>query len=183
MSFTSHFPAASLLTVLVNNAISTNTLASNYFEPINEGAIAVEQFNAGPTPLGVTLPLFGAFAGLSRISTTASQGDPDDDIVVLAATDTASGSVLLTLSNRNAIFDLLQPISFIIPAGRRCPQNVNIISLLPSGLYQGATYNSVQSSISVEETPIGVCSTNITMLAYSIVQMSLFTISAVDLRF
>ena len=166
---------ASLLTALVNNAAATRTVASNYFEPINEGAIVVEQFSAGPTPLGSVLPLFGAYAGFTRVST--SPGSGDDDVVALAAVDTSTGAVLLTLSNRNGLQSFVQPVALTLPGGRSCAGNASVLTLSPSGLYQEGVFSSTATSVAVVALPGGGgCTASLDLPAYGVVQAQFLTV-------
>jgi len=160
----------------VNNAAVTHTVASNYFEPINEGAIAVEQFSAGPTPLGSVLPLFGAYAGLTRVS--ASLGSGDDDVVALSAVDSATEAVLLTVSNRNGLVSFVQPVTLTLTAGRSCAGNASVLTLSPSGLYQEGVFSSTASSVAVVTFPGGGgCTASLDLPAYGVVQTRFATMT------
>ena len=101
---------ASFLTMALSSAEAFGVQFTNYFEPINEGAVRVLQFSAGPTPLGALMPLLGSLAGATRLGVAASGGgggNSDDDVVALAALAAgapapAPQSLVLLLTNRNA---------------------------------------------------------------------------------
>lgn len=104
---------ASFMTMALTNAENFGVSYTNYFEPINEGAIEVLQFSALPTPLGVVLPLFGALAGSTRLAVEQLAPGSDDDVAGIAglvhATD-ATSSILVCLTNRNATAGFTQAL-------------------------------------------------------------------------
>ncbi len=100
---------ASFLSMIVNCAIEQGVFYTNYFEPINEGAIQVLQFSATPTPLGLVMPLFGTLAGSQRLAVAQTPGVDDDVIAVAATTDNA---VYVVLTNRNSTSPYTQWIHF-----------------------------------------------------------------------
>ena len=51
--------AAGFLAAAAREAQATNLLYSNYFEPVNEGAIAVRPFSSSLTSVGQVMRLFG----------------------------------------------------------------------------------------------------------------------------
>jgi hypothetical protein len=102
---------ASFLTMALNAAELYGMEYTNYFEPINEGAIQVLQFSASPTPLGVVLPFFGALAGATRLAVTES-GAGDDDVAAVAAVAGAPWRLTLLLTNRNATGGWTQLVRF-----------------------------------------------------------------------
>jgi alpha-N-arabinofuranosidase len=105
---------ASFLTMALNAAEANGVQFTNYFEPINEGAIQVLQFSSTPTPLGVVMPLFGALAGATRLAAVDSAAGGDDDVVAVAAAAGAPGAATLTLllTNRNATAGYTQYVRF-----------------------------------------------------------------------
>ena len=109
---------ASFLTMALNAAEANGVQFTNYFEPINEGAIQVLQFSAAPTPLGEVLPLFGALAGATRLGVAESGAGGDDDVVAVAAVAAggapapAPQTITLLLSNRNATGGFTQWVRF-----------------------------------------------------------------------
>ena len=137
---------ASFITMVLNSAIELGIGYTNYFEPINEGAIQVLQFSVTPTPLGVVMPMFGALAGTTRLSTSQSPGDDDDDIICVAAISEAK--ISLILSNRNSTDGFLQWVHF---DGIRLASNATVTTLMASGgigpgSFFGTSINAVDVS-------------------------------------
>jgi hypothetical protein len=100
---------ASFLSMIVNSAVEQGVVYTNYFEPINEGAIQVLQFSSTPTPLGLVMPLFGILAGSQRLAVAQATGVDDDVIAVAAKSDK---SVYVVLTNRNSTSPYTQYIHF-----------------------------------------------------------------------
>lgn len=171
---------ASLLSTVINNAPTVGLYATNYFEPINEGAITVNQFTAEPTPLGIVMPLFSAYGGLTRLLTTAANtSNPDDDVLVVAGIDDANdGDVLLTLTNRNSTHAYAQKLSVILPVRTRstatdgsssllsCAPNAAVTRLIPTDLSHWMQYIVNTSSVEVTN-----CTTVVDVPPYGIVQV------------
>jgi alpha-L-arabinofuranosidase len=110
---------ASLLGAVIGLAANASIAFSNYFEPINEGALAVSQFSVAPTPLGVVMPLYAAYGGAARLDVSAAGGAPApgtaDDVAFVAAVlpPSRGGGVLVTLANRNATAGYVQPVAVV----------------------------------------------------------------------
>lgn len=112
--------AASLLTLLAIAAEELLLLATNYYEPINDGAIVVGPHGASLTPLGETFALYACHQGqrllrrmeLGQLFTSARH----DDVAILATVD-KNGVLLLSAANRNAAAPVDVPLTLI----RRSP--------------------------------------------------------------
>ncbi len=99
----------------LNSAQANGVQFTNYFEPINEGAIQVLQFSSTPTPLGEVMPLFGALAGATRLGVAEEGGGGDDDVAAVAAVAggaPANALFTLLLTNRNATGGFTQMVRF-----------------------------------------------------------------------
>ena len=91
---------ASFLTVVISTAHMYGVEFTNYFEPINEGALQVLQFSVTPTPLGIVMPLFANLAGATRVAVEQLTPGGDDDVVGVAGI--AGSTLTVILTNRNA---------------------------------------------------------------------------------
>lgn len=100
---------SSFMTMVLNCAEEFGVVYTNYFEPVNEGAIDVLQFSATPTPLGVVMPFFGALAGGTRLAVSTAAGGDDDIVGVAAVTE---GALTVVLTNRNASQGFIQWLHF-----------------------------------------------------------------------
>jgi hypothetical protein len=149
--------------------------ATNYFEPVNEGAITVSQFSVEKTPLGVVMPLFAAYAGASRL--TISDGT-DDDVAVVAALQ--SNNVLVTLSNRNSSTSFEQPVVVSTVSGLSCESSANLTTLTPTDLSYWSAFAAANSSVPVlvNSSSVHSCRTTVIVPAYGIVQLRLALVSS-----
>jgi hypothetical protein len=106
---------ASLFSALLTTFEATRVTFSNYFEPINEGALQVGPFDVAVTPLGAVFPLYAGYAGALMVSAGPWAGG--DDVIVVAGLQGgvagAAGTLLLTLVNRNATSAVSQPLSLV----------------------------------------------------------------------
>ena len=107
---------ASFLTMASTNAVALGLAFTNYFEPVNEGAIEVLQFSAQPTPLGVVMPVFASLAGATRLAVSQDPGG-DDDVVAVAAVAASAArpggkAIAVVLTNRNATAAFTQWLRF-----------------------------------------------------------------------
>jgi len=100
---------ASFLTMAVSNAKDQGLAYTNYFEPINEGALTVLQFSVAPTPLGLVLPYFGQLVGGMRLGLEGGSG-VDDDVVACAAAFTST--LVSVITNRNSTSGYVQWLHF-----------------------------------------------------------------------
>lgn len=101
---------SSFLTVALSTAVEFGIAYTNYFEPINEGALQVLQFSVAPTPLGFVMPLYGALAGATRVAVEQLTPGGDDDVVGVAGV--LGGSLTVVLTNRNAEVGFTQWVHF-----------------------------------------------------------------------
>eukprot|EP01044_Picomonas_judraskeda_P004752 COSAG03_NODE_426_length_8006_cov_75.576957_3_plen_301_part_00 len=93
--------AAGFLGAVTRGARENNLQMTNYFEPVNEGAIQVLPFNSTLTPVGEVMRLFSHHTGgtLLAVPDAAINGSLDT-----TATASADGKTLVvTLANLNAV--------------------------------------------------------------------------------
>ena len=104
---------ATLLSLVIGNAAAEGIAFTNYFEPVNEGAIAVGQFSCALTPLGQMLPLFSLHAGGVRVGNATAAPCAGCDVISSATWHvprSGRGHLQLTLVNRNAVAAFVQPV-------------------------------------------------------------------------
>ena len=141
---------ASFLTMLLNNALQYGVSFSNYFEPINEGAVQVRQFTSVATPLGVVLPLFGARAGSARLVVSQASVGADDDVIGVAALASNGGrkTITLVLTNLNAGCDWTQRVQF---AGAKVSSSAVVRLLTANGYTTNSTFAASSFTVTVGE--------------------------------
>ena len=71
---------------------------TNYFEPVNEGAVRVGPFGAALSPVGQVMPFYAAHSGGRRLAVPAALGDLD-----VVATMADGGGILLTVAHLSAV--------------------------------------------------------------------------------
>jgi len=92
--------AASFLGSVTRGALAQNLQMSNYFEPVNEGAVVVSPFSSKLTPVGQVMQLFSAHLNGKLVALPAAAFSGDLDTL---ATLGASGELTVTVSNLNAV--------------------------------------------------------------------------------
>ncbi len=91
---------AALLNMLCRDAHSLGVYMAAYFQPVNEGAIAVTPFDSKLTPIGQVFSLYKAHHGNRLIKIPEQAGDADVDVCV---SHQADGKLVATMVNRNPI--------------------------------------------------------------------------------
>jgi len=94
--------AANFLGVVMRNAARLGIKFTNYFEPINEGALSVGPTRTKVTPLGEVLKLYSQHQGRMRIN--GYSDNPDLDVIASVKTSQSNSdeAVMFTIANRNA---------------------------------------------------------------------------------
>jgi hypothetical protein len=158
---------ASLLSLVVSSAQSQGLAYSNYFEPINEGAIAVEQFSVSLTPLGVLMPLLSQHGAGRRVE--AAPLLPTPYILPMATLHAAPQaqppSLLLTLVNRNATQAFVQPLALL---GYSAPPATASVRVLAA---TGPTADSVFVASDTTAPVSAAGELRVVCPAYSVVQV------------
>ena len=145
--------AAAFLGSVTRVASELNVAFTNYFEPINEGAIFVGPFGSQLTPAGEVMAMMARHAG----GALASASMQDDDLDVLAtvhrSTHAAAGTVLITVTNLVAE-DALgpKPCLFTVDGSTPPPKQIVQVTLLEaSGFAQNSTFHRATSSVALTE--------------------------------
>lgn len=143
---------ASFLTMSVNAAEAYGLAFTNLFEPVNEGALQVLQFDVSATPLGAAMPLFAALAGATRLAVEQPTPGGDDDVAAVAAVATgpaADALITLILSNRNATSGFTQWVLF---DGETVAPTATVTLLAATGGFSsGSVFASSTFTISVSD--------------------------------
>merc|ERR1712039_130905 len=88
--------AASFLSAVTQSASSANLRHTNYFEPINEGAISVKPFRTSLTPVGQVMELYAQHQKGTRIVTSIVNEDGNLNVL---ATLHGDRKVIMTVAN------------------------------------------------------------------------------------
>jgi hypothetical protein len=143
---------ASFLTMIINNALSQGIGYTNYFEPINEGAIQVLQFSASPTPLGFIMPRFGALAGSTRLLLSQNDNPSDNDIIGVASVSRdasdSSSTISIILTNRNASTGFTQ---MVLVDGQRVATTASVRLLNANGFSTNSYFTDETFSVPINE--------------------------------
>ncbi len=105
---------ASLLNMLCRESDSLGVSMAAYFQPVNEGAIAVTPFSARLTPIGQVFALYRAHHGNRLIKLQQLPGDSDVDVCASISGDGAR--VAVTLVNRNPVLERV--VELALPSER-----------------------------------------------------------------
>ena len=93
--------AASFLGSVTRGAQAQNLQMTNYFEPINEGAVVVSPFSSNLTPVGQVMKLFSAHTSGTLVALPAAAFSGDLDTV--ATLDANGRGLTITISHLNAV--------------------------------------------------------------------------------
>ena len=164
---------ASFLTMIINNAQEQGLAYTNYFEPINEGALQVLQFSVTPTPLGVLMSIFGSLAGSTRLllSTQTSTVINTDIIGVAAISKDSSdiSSINVILTNRNASTSYSQ---MILIDGQTVATTASVTVLNATGFTTGSFFISETFSVPILSGWITVPIPPFSITTFSVVCLS-----------
>ncbi len=151
----------------MRSAASMGLAYSNYFEPVNEGAIVVGQFSVALTPLGLIMPLFSQHGAGRRVEASPLLARP-----FILPTATLHGSskggafVLLTLINRNATQAFVQPLSLLgLPAA--LPAAASTQTYAATGPTADSNFTVSQGTVPIS----GAGGLAVACPAYSVVQV------------
>ena len=140
---------------------------SNYFEPVNEGAIVVGQFSVALTPLGLVMPLFAQHGAGWRLEAAPLLEQP---YILPTATLHGEGGgasfVLLTLVNRNATQAFVQPLS-LLGLGAAPPAAASTLTYAATGATADSTFTVSQGTVPIA----GAGALAVPCPAYSVVQV------------
>ena len=83
---------------MTRGARANNLQFSNYFEPVNEGAIQVLAFNSSLTPVGEVMRLYSHHATGDLLELPAAVNDPEGDIDTTATLSSDGGTLVVTVA-------------------------------------------------------------------------------------
>ena len=95
--------AAGFLGAITRGARANNLQMTNYFEPVNEGAVQVHPFNSLLTPVGLVMQLFSHHTAGILLQDPANMSAADGDLDVTATIATNGSSLVVTVANLNAV--------------------------------------------------------------------------------
>ena len=141
--------AAAFLGSVTRVAVELNVAFTNYFEPINEGAIFVGPFGSQLTPVGEVMALMAEHTGGVQAQTSTHDEDLDVLATIHSGANASDRSVLVTVTNLVAE-DALgpKPLHFVLTDGPTPlpKQTVQVTVLEASGFAQNSTFSHVTSS-------------------------------------
>ena len=143
--------AAAFLGSVTRFASELNVAFTNYFEPVNEGAIFVGPFSSQLTPAGEAMAMIAGHAG-GALALTSVQ---DDDLDVLATVHRgkhAGGSTVLVTVTNLVAEDALGPKPFVLTVSRPAAlpkQTVQVTVLEASGFAQNSTFHRAASTVAL----------------------------------
>ena len=121
--------AAGFLAAATRVATTEYLRFTNYFEPVNEGAIQVYPFNATLTPVGEVMALFAQHQGRTRIALPDAAFGANIDTVATVGNGTVKASghtsrrdhIVLPIPRQNACIGTRFPVASV--AGHRSSWN------------------------------------------------------------
>jgi hypothetical protein len=152
---------ASLLSLIIRSVASMGLAYSNYFEPVNEGAITVEQFTVSLTPLGVIMPLLSQHGGGRRLEALPALPQP----YILPTATLHSGALVLTLINRNATQAFEQPLS--LAGWPALLPSASVLTYAATGPTADSNFTEAQGAVPIS----GAGELTVLCPAYSVVQV------------
>ena len=159
---------ASLLSLIMRSAASMGLAYSNYFEPVNEGAIVVGQFSVALTPLGLVMPLFSQHGAGRRLEVAPLLEQPYvlPTATLHSSSEGGASFVLLTLVNRNATQAFVQPLS-LLGLGAAPPAAASTLTYAATGPTADSNFTVSQSTVPI----VGAGALAVPCPAYSVVQV------------
>jgi alpha-L-arabinofuranosidase len=94
--------AAGFLGAITRGARANDLQMSNYFEPVNEGAVQVLPFGSLLTPVGLVMQLFSKHTGGGLLEVRCT-GAPTDDLDNTATVSADGKTLVVTVANLNAV--------------------------------------------------------------------------------
>ena len=95
--------AAGFLGAVTRGARANNLQFSNYFEPVNEGAIQVLPFNSSLTPVGEVMRLYSHHATGDLLELPTDANDPEGDLDATATLSSDGGTLIVTVASLSAV--------------------------------------------------------------------------------
>ena len=161
--------AAGFLGAVTRGARANNLQFTNYFEPINEGAVQVLPFNTTLTPVGEVMRLFSHHTGgdLLEVPTEAIAGDLD-------TTATVDGSTLIvTVASLSAVGWAPTHLSLTLDGwkggGSGSSSKGKVVSLVAQGFAEDSLFDMKETAVAVEASG----HVELTIPPFSVVQLTL----------
>ena len=162
----------------MREAKDTGLVFTNYFEPINEGAIAVHGTSAELTPVGRVFETYGRHARgeLVNVTTNASSTEVDVVATITATTalnttkaEKASRRLLVTLAGLDAVGWRQAAVRVGTPAGTVVAgSSAKVVTLRAQGFAPEADFEQA-STTEVDVGPLGEVS--VALPPFSVVQV------------
>jgi alpha-L-arabinofuranosidase len=176
---------ASFLGGVVRNAKRLGVTFTNYFEPVNEGAVTVREFDSELTPLGQVMAMFGHHQTRTRLNLPTDYATNDDlDFTASVGTLSSSASsspssngddedLLLHIVNRNATAGYSLQVELDETAGTSSAtaSTASFVVLTPTRMPLDSTTMFARTNGTVGVQAGGILQLNIP--AYGVMQISL----------
>jgi len=143
--------AAGFLGMAARTSAAYKMAFTNYFEPINEGAVHVLPFTATLTPVGQVMGLYSAHTGGAVVSVDGASGG-DLDVVATLHTD---GSAVVTVANLNAVGWFSYEVKLGL-ANTAAFTKAYTTTLLSNGISMLSTFNTTTATISVDGSNVSL---------------------------
>lgn len=142
--------AAGFLGAVTRAAPEVNLQFTNYFEPVNEGAIQAHPFNSTLTPVGQVMALYAQHQGGARVDLPPGSFGGDLDTT---ASLSAGGDLLVTVANLNAVGWTSYNVDLTL-RGWRGGAAAALTVLRASGFDAAATFDSARASAAVSASGV-----------------------------
>ena len=139
--------AAGFLGAIMREGYKAGLQYSNYFEPVNEGAVAVGPFSAELTPVGRVMALYARHQDGVRLALPAAASGGDLDVVATLS----NGVVRATVANLNAVGWVPIALELTLSPPPATGTVVSIDTLEATGFDKGSTFGPNSGTTSVGE--------------------------------
>eukprot|EP00937_MAST-01D_sp_MAST-1D-sp2_P002767 g2767.t1 len=127
--------AAGFLGAITREGPAAGLRFSNYFEPVNEGAVEVRAFGASLTPVGLVMAMYARHQGGARLALPAAASGGDLDVVA-----TVDGNVVrATVANLNAVGWTTYALELALVPPPPAGTAVSVDTLTATGYDKGST--------------------------------------------
>ena len=159
--------AAGFLGAITRGSQQFNLQFSNYFEPVNEGAITVQPFSAKLTPVGEVMKLFAAHVGGVQVQLPAAAFTGDLDTV---ATVHGNRSLVVTVSHLNAVGWVPYDLALSLPSWTGKP-NATTTTLKAESFAADSLFSILTSAVTLSAKRV----LHLQIPPFSVVQVRLGT--------
>lgn len=156
--------AAGFLSAVTRSAQALNIRFTNYFEPVNEGAVQVGPFSATLTPVGQVMELYGQHQGRQRVMLpNVSFSGPLDTLVTVG-----EGSLLVTMANLNAVGWATCSVSITLLGWDVTSSDIATTTLKAQGFSRSSLFDIEPDSTSVKGNAVHVDVPPLSVVHFSI---------------